>query len=121
METRLNSDYAVALGTSQELTTGSGQAVAREELDYNPFEEQSELDAEVSLEDLRKLMDDMDEVAQSFRRNLSFSVDEELGRTVVRVLDAETDELVREIPPEYMLELARNMERIRGILFDESA
>ncbi len=121
METRLSSDYAAVYGNSRELTSESGQAGTEGELKYNPFEQKPELDSEVELEDLRKLVDDMDEVAQSFRRNLSFSIDDELGRTVIKVLDAETDELVREIPPEYMLELARNMERIRGILFDESA
>jgi uncharacterized FlaG/YvyC family protein len=39
----------------------------------------------------------------------------------VEVKDAQNDEVIRQIPSEEMVELARNMERIRGILFDESA
>ena len=121
METRLGSELAASVATGRDPSIGSSRPAAQEELKFNIFESKPELDSEVDLEDLHKLVDDIETVARSFRRNLSFSVDEELGRTVVKVMDAETEELIREIPPDYMLELARNIERIRGILFDESA
>ena len=48
--------------------------------------------------------------AQSISRNLKFTVDEELNRTIVTVYDAETDEVIRQIPPEETLALARFLE-----------
>ncbi len=45
---------------------------------------------------VRKLSD----YVQSYQRKLSFSVSEETGRTIIKVYDAETDELIRQIPPE---------------------
>lgn len=51
------------------------------------------------------------------RRDLRFSVDEETGRTVVKVLDSRSGEVIRQIPPEEMLALAEDLERLQGLLF----
>lgn len=49
----------------------------------------------------------LQDYAQRHQRNLEFKVDEGTGQIVVRVVDPETDRVVREIPPEEMLALAR--------------
>jgi flagellar protein FlaG len=57
----------------------------------------------------------------AFNRRLSFTVNEKLGEVVVKVIDTDTDKVVREIPP---VELQRVYERIReviGLLFDKQA
>lgn len=46
---------------------------------------------------------------QNISRELNFSVDEDLNRSVVTVLDEETGEVIRQIPSEEMLELARHV------------
>jgi hypothetical protein len=54
-------------------------------------------------------------------RTIEFSFDEEINRVVVRVRSTETDEIVRQIPPEeYMRFRARFRETI-GVIFDEVA
>jgi flagellar protein FlaG len=50
------------------------------------------------------------------QRNLSFHVDETSGRTVITVLHAATSEVVRQIPSEEVLALARALEQARGLL-----
>ena len=47
---------------------------------------------------------------QQSRRELHFSVDENSGRTVIKVIDSATQELVRQIPPEQLLSLRHNFE-----------
>ena len=63
---------------------------------------------------------------QNITRELNFSVDEELDRFIVTVLDQETGEIIRQIPSEEMLELARTLAdaqenapggQVKGILF----
>ena len=46
--------------------------------------------------------------------------DEELNRYLVTIKDKESGEIVREIPDEALLKFARNLQELRGILFDES-
>ena len=41
--------------------------------------------------------------------SLSISVDEQLGSTIIKVTDTETDEVIRQIPPERIVNLARFM------------
>ncbi|MEE9494457.1 MAG: flagellar protein FlaG [Gammaproteobacteria bacterium] len=47
------------------------------------------------------------EYVQNLQRDLQFNIDKESGRVVVRVIDSETDELIRQIPSEEVLALAK--------------
>lgn len=46
---------------------------------------------------------------QTVRRELEFSVDEESGRTIVKVTDSETGDVIRQMPAEEALEVARHI------------
>ncbi len=46
--------------------------------------------------------------------------DEQLNRFLVTIKDKESGEVVREIPSEALLKFARNLQELRGILFDET-
>ena len=52
---------------------------------------------------------------------LQFSVHEATGRTMVKVVDNETENLIREIPPEELLDVADKIGEMLGILFDKKA
>lgn len=52
-------------------------------------------------------------------RSLSFSMDEQLNRTVVQVKDANTGEVVRQIPNETALKVAHSIEQFKGLLHNE--
>lgn len=49
---------------------------------------------------------------------LNFSIDRETRTVVVRVIDGETGEVIREIPPSEILAIAEEMEKLKGILFN---
>lgn len=51
----------------------------------------------------------MNEFIQSTQRDLQFSYDIATGDTVVRVLDSATKEVIRQIPDEIFLKLARQL------------
>jgi flagellar protein FlaG len=51
----------------------------------------------------------MNNYVQSIHRDLEFSVDEELDRTVIKVVDSVSGELIRQIPEEAFLDLARRL------------
>lgn len=53
---------------------------------------------------------------KSIGRALEFRVDSDTGRTVVTVRNSATGEVVRQIPSEEALELARHLERYGGAL-----
>ena len=51
--------------------------------------------------------------------DLQFSIHEATGRTFVRVIRGETGEVIREIPPEQILNLAAKIDEMMGILYDQ--
>ena len=71
------------------------------------------------VEVLADAVDQLNEHAQGVQRNLAFSVDDSSGRTVVRVVDTQTEEVIRQIPSEEMLVLIRNFSESIGNIFDE--
>lgn len=60
--------------------------------------------------DVQEAVQRLSDYVQNAQRDLLFSVDKETGRTVIQVLDSETKEVVRQIPPEEILALARRMQ-----------
>ena len=46
--------------------------------------------------------------------------DEDLNRYLVTIKDKDSGEIVREIPDEALIKFARNLQELRGILFDET-
>ncbi|HMW47720.1 MAG TPA: flagellar protein FlaG, partial [Cellvibrionaceae bacterium] len=58
---------------------------------------------------LKDALGTMQDFVQNVKRELQFSVDKDLGRTVVKVVDSESGDLIRQIPEEIFLELARKV------------
>ena len=72
--------------------------------------------------DLDRTVQQLNELAQTVRREIRFTIDDGTGRTVINVLDAETDELVRQIPSEEVLALATKLkEEAQSMLVDAQA
>lgn len=58
---------------------------------------------------------------KSTNRNLNFSVDESLNVPVVRVIDPETQSVVRQIPAEETLKIAKSLEFLNSVLVRQKA
>lgn len=67
-----------------------------------------------SKEQLREAMSKVSSYMQNVQRNLNFSIDESTGQTVVKVIDAESEEVIRQFPSEEMLALARHLSEMNG-------
>ncbi|MCP4188352.1 MAG: flagellar protein FlaG, partial [Gammaproteobacteria bacterium] len=66
---------------------------------------------------LENSVSQLNELVQSVHRDLHFSIDEFSGDTVIQVLDTKTEEVIRQIPSEEVLAMARNIETMKGVLF----
>ncbi|MBP0048545.1 flagellar protein FlaG [Marinobacterium sp. AK62] len=75
---------------------------------------------ELSMDKLQDAVEKMNELMQSGRRSLNFSVDDSTEKVVIKVMDLETDEVVRQIPTEETLKFAEYLEGMVGIIFDET-
>jgi len=63
----------------------------------------------LSTEEVLEAVQNLNDFVQNTRKELNFSVDEQTGRTVVKVIDHETKDVIRQIPAEEILEVARRV------------
>ena len=68
----------------------------------------------------RQYLDEILDYARFFNKRLKFSVNEELDQVVVKVIDAQTDKVIKEIPPEVLQRLHVRIREAIGLLIDES-
>ena len=74
-----------------------------------------------SPEQIAKAVKDVSGFVQEVKRNIEFSVDQGTGRTVIRVIDAKTKEVIRQFPPEELIRMAEHLDEARGFLFRAKA
>lgn len=58
---------------------------------------------------------------QSVSSSLQFSLDQDSGRTVVKMVDTKTDEVLRQFPSEEMLAISKSIDRMQGLLINREA
>ncbi|WP_299978212.1 flagellar protein FlaG [uncultured Pseudoteredinibacter sp.] len=65
--------------------------------------------SEAVQENLEEAVSRLNDYVQSSKRELQFSMDESTGRAVVTVIDSATSEVIRQLPDEVALDLARKL------------
>lgn len=68
-------------------------------------------------ESIQEAVTKMNRAARALNRALEFEVVDK-NRVVIRVIDAESREVIREIPPERLMEALRSVEETIGLLLD---
>jgi len=62
---------------------------------------------------------DLEKIGLAFNRRLQFVVDHSSNQVIIKVIDKETDKVVKELPPEELQRLHSNLKEAIGLLFDE--
>jgi flagellar protein FlaG len=113
--------------TSPVPNTSVSDATAPTELSIAAVAAQAEEGKVRSLSTLASVTKSMEEAVEVLNQALSLKNtsavirrDEQLNRYLVTIKDKESGEIVREIPDEALIKFARNLQELRGILFDET-
>jgi flagellar protein FlaG len=77
--------------------------------------------AQVTRDTVAKAAAQIQEFVHSMGRNLNFSVDEATGYHVVKVVNPDTGELVRQLPSEELLKISRDFQRLNNVLVSQRA
>ena len=73
-----------------------------------------------TVDDIKSAVETLNLTMKKIPTSLAFSVDSASNRVVVQVTNEETGEVVRTLPGEAVLQIARNLESLKGVLFDET-
>lgn len=74
---------------------------------------ETEATAAMSKESLADAINMLNQVPVIKERNLSFSVDDLSGRSVIKLRDKKTDEVIKQIPSEELLKVAQDVKKLQ--------
>jgi flagellar protein FlaG len=76
---------------------------------------------EKSSEDFEETLAGAKKAVEEAGAKLEFSIDQDSGKTIVKVMDSATNEVIRQIPSEELVTLAKNMTKMEGMLISQKA
>jgi len=77
--------------------------------EVNLAKESNKEEAPEQAGNLQVAVSQINDYVQNLQRNLQFTVDEASGKDVVTIIDSESKEVIRQLPSEEALELARRL------------
>ena len=72
-------------------------------------------------DEINKAVEKVQKFVSATASDIQFSLDDDSGVMVVKVIDRGTKEVIRQIPSKEMLELAQALERLQGLLIRQQA
>ena len=116
-----NGNVSEAKLAESQIVEGKEVSSAGNELPLNSVADDTANKEEVTEERLQEAVSQMNDFVQNLQRDLKFSIVDGSGETIVKVIDAKTDEVVRQIPSEEALELLSRFQESTGLLFKKEA
>lgn len=71
-----------------------------------------------SAKDLKDAASKVQDYLSDMNISLDFHVEDKTGELVVKVVNRDTGDVIRQIPPEALVKLRQKLEELRGVLFD---
>jgi len=76
---------------------------------------------EVDQEEVGRAAERVNEALDALNRNLKVSVHKDTGQLIVRVTDPKSGELIRQLPPEQLLDAEVNIRKVIGLFVNDKA
>jgi flagellar protein FlaG len=87
-----------------------------EKASEEPKKQQEDLDLSKAMDSLKKTFE---RLSRFFKTEAQFTIERELNMIIIKIKDRDTGEIVRQIPPEVAVKIAKNLQELMGILFDK--
>ena len=108
-----------AVKTQDKPVMASNMAADRQNGGQNPKAEAVLESKKVAQSTIDSTMSDINSKIKMSNTQLQYSVDEDTQRISIKVIDQDTDKVIREIPPEETLEAIKKIWEIAGIIVDK--
>ncbi len=111
--------------SAQSLVADARQARAVQNSGTTPVQTAQAVEQAQKTEPTRQQVEEaaktVNEFLKPINNSINFSLDEDTGITVVKVIDTATKEVIRQIPSEEMLVIAKAIDQMKGLLVKQKA
>ena len=111
LATDLSSRARVSVSTTPKITG---------DIERNTID-QHRIEPAVNAVEVRRAVTEINTALEKASTSLSFSVDETSKRFIVSVTDSATGEVIRKLPGEAALRIAKQIDSLKGIVFDQKS
>jgi flagellar protein FlaG len=73
---------------------------------------------DIKPEELQKLIEEVKRKFDMLSKYLKIDIDQELEIPVVKIMEKDTNRVIRQIPPDYLLELMKRIDQLLGLLME---
>ena len=116
-------DTAASLVRSAEKSTQSAAlkttAVQKPQTIQAPVKAEITIDVGQQEKQVKEAISKLNELAKASNQRLGFSMDPHINGPVITVHNTQTGELVRTIPSEEVLRVAKSIDSLKGVIFSE--
>ncbi len=76
---------------------------------------------DVSDEDIRRMMEEIKRKFDMLSKYLRIDIDRDLSIPVAKIIERETERVIRQIPPDYLLNLMKKIDQMLAVLVEKEA
>ncbi len=110
-----------ARSTQQTISRESRQPAIKEQAQENPVALQNGAEKKFTEEELIHAIEKANQKLEFYEKRLEFSIHEKTKQIMIKIVNTETDEVIKEIPPEKILDMVAKFMEMAGLLVDEKA
>lgn len=72
-------------------------------------------------EQIAQAVEQINDELGNMAQDLKISIDKETGKTIVKIIDTASQEVIRQFPTEEAVAIARSLDKVHGLLFEDKA
>ncbi len=110
-------DFEIIRQASKHVADVNGAERIRKDIEKKTAETVQE--ASFNKEELQRILKEIMRKLDYLNRYLKIDIDDQLEIPVVKIFERDTNRLIRQIPPDYLLELMRRIDQMLGVLLSE--
>ncbi|MBI2277476.1 MAG: flagellar protein FlaG [Dechloromonas sp.] len=76
---------------------------------------------EASRQELEDAVKAVNDFLKPINNSIQFNLDDDTGKTIVKVIDLATKDVIRQFPSEEMLSIAKAIDKMKGLLVQQKA
>lgn len=70
-------------------------------------------------EELKKIIEELQNKISYLNKALKIEIDKDINEPVVKIIEVNTNKVIRQIPPEYVINIIKNINKMLGALINE--
>lgn len=110
------SDNIPTSNTTQQFAKASARLESN-----NPVTQSDRVSKVATIEQVTKAVQDINNAIQATSQGLEFSVDKSAHEVIVKLIDQQTKQVLRQIPTQEALEIAKSLDKLQGLLIKQTA